>query len=138
MNRRHFLGILSMLSGAGCIQASDDTNVRIESVKITNFDDSPHSVQFLLEENDEVILWKTKRIPAAEYGESVRAGFRYVSSIPDKPGQYTIRVRIDESESTASLKTADIAEEIDCVNVEAEIEDEGNVELLHTFGCSDS
>ena|SRR6056297_2957678 len=138
MNRRHFLSLLPILGGAGCMQSSEDARARIETVKITNFDDTPHSVQFLMERDDEVVLWETKRVPAAEYGQTVRAGFKYVSNIPRKSGKYTIRVRVDDSESIASLKTADLSNQVDCVNVEAEIDDEGDVELLHTFGCPDS
>jgi len=120
------------------MQSPDDTEIRVETVKITNFDDLTRSVQFLMEESDEVVRWETKRIPAAKSGQTVRAGFEYVSNIPTKPGKYTIRVRVAESESIASLTTADLNDGVDCVNVEAEIDDEGNVELLHTFGCADS
>lgn len=136
MNRRHFLGVISVIGATGCISSSENESINIAELKLLNFDDIPHTVQIIVENETEILLWKTLDIPAASHGDVTRAEFKYVSNLPKNPGRYSVYVRVDESESIASLKATELHEEIECSNLEAEIDTEGEVELLYTVGCS--
>ena len=100
IDRRKFLGgCVSCFSGvglAGCSQSTDDKGTTVKSVKFSNFNRSTsYHISLKIASEEELIVNETYIVPDAEDGI---VGSTVVDNLPEKPGEYTIKVsKVDGS-----------------------------------------
>jgi uncharacterized DUF497 family protein len=140
LSRRAFLGTAAAVGStglAGCSAFSGEAELRIVSLRFTNFDDRAHTFEATITESDEVRFEERVEVGPAEYedGEPVAVAFHEASDHPTDPGAYVLEATVDDGEPRV-LRMPELADGgATCVTPDIRATEDGAAEIRHSTWC---
>ena len=108
---------------------------RINSVTLENQDKEPHVFHVIILDDDEVVKWTARKLGPASEDDTLHAETYSLSDFPDQSGQYSIFARIDDKSAVRRFNGAELSNDVDCINVEIQVDVRKNVSVLHSTDC---
>lgn len=128
LHRRTILAGSASVTLAGCLfQSGNSGQTKLGYPQISNRHDHPHTVDFRVTWNDDVVLNRTYQIEADDPEDNRLPGAVPEKTWPDDPGQFTVSARLDGGE----WRTIDPAEQNypECLGVTVEIDPDGRLAM---------
>jgi hypothetical protein len=139
-SRRRFLRTAAAVGTtglAGCGAFSEEPELRIVSLRFTNFDDRPHTFDATVTESEEVRFEERVEVGPAEYedGEPVSVAFHEASDYPTDRGAYVLEATLDDGEPRV-LRMLDLADGgATCVAPDIRALGDGSAEIWYSTEC---
>lgn len=97
----------------------------LESISLENLNDQSHTLDIIIQRNDEIVYWTTHELSAISEPTSSIA---LDSELPTEPGAFQLVVRLDD-DTRAQFSSTELPER-DCIDLVVMITREGGLSIL--------